>query len=108
MLTNGNADIYRFEIGRYFKFSISSLEAKDNKPNRSHFDKASKKLKGIKFDEMLHIGDHQINDIIGANNLGINTLWFNNNSSEWEHDSKKPDEFSSWKMLPEIIEKYYG
>ena len=57
---------------------------------------------------MLHIGDHQINDIIGASNLGINTLWFNNNNSEWEQDSKKPDEFSSWKMLPEIIEKYYG
>ena len=108
VLTNGNADIYRFEIGRYFKFSISSLEAKDNKPNRSHFDKASKKLEGIKFDEMLHIGDHQINDIIGANNLGINTLWFNNNNNEWEQDSKKPDEFSSWKRLPEIIEKYYG
>ena len=57
---------------------------------------------------MLHIGDHQINDIIGANNLGINTLWFNNNNNEWEQDSKKPDEFSSWKRLPEIIDKYYG
>ena len=57
---------------------------------------------------MLHIGDHQINDIIVANNLGINTLWFNNNNNEWEQDSKKPDEFSSWKRLPEIIDKYYG
>jgi putative hydrolase of the HAD superfamily len=29
VLTNGNADIYKFDIGKYFKFSISSLEAKE-------------------------------------------------------------------------------
>ena len=28
VLTNGNADVYRFDFGKYFKFSISSLEAK--------------------------------------------------------------------------------
>jgi Predicted hydrolase (HAD superfamily) len=28
VLTNGNADIFKFDIGKYFKFFISSLEAK--------------------------------------------------------------------------------
>ena len=40
ILTNGNADVYKFKIGKYFKFAISSLEARDSKPNRAHFDKA--------------------------------------------------------------------
>ena len=40
VLTNGNADIFRFGIGKYFSFSVSSLEAKNSKPNRAHFDKA--------------------------------------------------------------------
>ena len=33
ILTNGNADIFKFKIGKFFDFSISSLEAKDSKPN---------------------------------------------------------------------------
>ena len=47
VLTNGNADVYRFDFGRYFKFSISSLEAKNSKPNRAHFDKALEEVQNI-------------------------------------------------------------
>ena len=79
VLTNGNADVYKLSIGKYFKFSISSLEAKDSKPNKPHFKLAQGYLPGVKYNEMLHIGDHQINDIFGAYALGINVLWFNNN-----------------------------
>ena len=107
ILTNGNADIYKFDIGKYFKFSISSLEAKDSKPNRSHFDMALTKVNGVGFDNVLHIGDHQVNDILGAFNLGIDTLWFNNNNSRWDQNFPKPDEFNAWKNLPEIIKNKY-
>ena len=107
ILTNGNADIYKFDIGKYFKFSISSLEAKDSKPNRSHFDMALTKVNGVGFDNVLHIGDHQVNDILGAFKLGIDTLWFNNNNSRWDQNFPKPDEFNAWKNLPEIIKNKY-
>ena len=107
VLTNGNADVYRFDIGKYFKFSISSLEAKNSKPNRAHFDKAIELVDGIQFNQILHIGDHQINDILGAYNLGIDTLWFNNNNEKWSQDFPKPDEFKSWDILPKIIENKY-
>jgi len=107
VLTNGNADIFKFDIGKYFKFSISSLEAKDSKPNRAHFDKAARYNEDIKFNQMLHIGDHQINDIFGAYNLGIDTLWFNNTNQEWSQEFQKPEEFSSWEKLPKIIENKY-
>ncbi len=107
VLTNGNADVYRFDIGKYFKFSISSLEAKNSKPNRAHFDKAIESVDGIQFNQILHIGDHQVNDILGAYNLGIDTLWFNNNNEKWSQDFPKPDEFKSWDILPKIIENKY-
>tara|TARA_B100000945_G_scaffold178940_1_gene143512 strand:+ start:7422 stop:8123 length:702 start_codon:yes stop_codon:yes gene_type:complete len=107
VLTNGNADIYKFPIGKYFKFSISSLEARNSKPNRAHFDMAVKKIDNVTFDEILHIGDHQINDILFAYNLGIDTLWFNNNNAEWAQEFKKPQEFASWDLLPKIIENKY-
>ena len=108
VLTNGNADIFRFNIGKYFSFSVSSLEAKNSKPNRAHFDKAIEIIENIKFDEILHIGDHQVNDILAAYNLGIESLWFNNNESTWDQNFPKPDEFSSWEHLPEIVNNKYG
>ena len=108
VLTNGNADIFRFGIGKYFSFSVSSLEAKNSKPNRAHFDKAIQIMGDIKIDEILHIGDHQVNDILAAYDLGIESLWFNNNESIWNQNFPKPDEFRSWKRLPEIVNNKYG
>ena len=107
VLTNGNADVYKFNIGKYFTFAISSLEAKASKPNRSHFDLAVKQVDGVTFNEILHIGDHQINDILFAHKLGIDTLWFNNNNAIWDQDFEKPDEFNSWELLTQIIENKY-
>ena len=45
--------------------------------------------------------------ILGAYNLGIDTLWFNNNNEKWSQDFPKPDEFKSWDILPKIIENKY-
>ena len=54
---------------------------------------------------MLHIGDHQINDIFGAHALGIKVLWFNNTKAQWEQDFEKPDQFYDWQTLAKIIEE---
>ena len=62
----------------------------------------------IKIDEILHIGDHQVNDILAAYDLGIESLWFNNNKSIWNQNFPKPDEFNSWESLPEIVNSKYG
>ena len=107
VLTNGNANIYKLSIGKYFEFSISSLEAKDSKPNKSHFELAKSHLPNLEYNEMLHIGDHQINDIFGAHAIGIEVLWFNNTKALWEQDFEKPDQFYDWKSLGKIIEEKY-
>ena len=107
VLTNGNANIFRFEIGKYFKFSISSLEAQNIKPHRAHFDMAVQQADKINFSEVLHIGDHQINDVLAAHQLGIETLWFNNTNKKWDQNFTKPTEFSNWQKLPKIIENLY-
>ena len=107
VLTNGNANIYKLPIGKYFEFSISSFEAQNSKPNKPHFELAKSYLPNLKYSEMLHIGDHQINDIFGAHALGIKVLWFNNIKAIWEQDFKKPDQFYDWPTLTKIIgEKY--
>ena len=107
VLTNGNADIYKLSIGKYFEFSISSLEAQDSKPNKPHFELAKSRLTNLKYSEMLHIGDHQINDIFGAHALGMEVLWFNNAKALWEQNFEKPDQFYDWHSLAKIIEEKY-
>ena len=107
VLTNGNADIYKLSIGKYFEFSISSLEAQNSKPNKSHFELAKSHLPNLKYSEMLHVGDHQINDILGAHALGIEVMWFNNTRAMWEQDFENPDQFYDWQNLAKIIEEKY-
>jgi len=107
VLTNGNADIYKLSIGKYFEFSISSLEAQNSKPNKPHFELAKSHLPNLKYSEMLHIGDHQINDVFGAHALGMEVLWFNNTKAFWEQNFEKPDQFYDWHSLAKIIEEKY-
>ena len=64
-------------------------------------------VENIAFDEIIHIGDHQINDILFASKLGIESLWFNKNNVDWEQEFEKPYEFNSWELLPKIIESRY-
>ena len=62
ILTNGNADINNFSIGRFFFLHLFTGR-KSNKPNIGHFDRALE-LSGFSASESLHIGDHQINDML--------------------------------------------
>ena len=104
VLTNGNADINRLNIGEYFKFSVSSVDVQSNKPDKGHFQKALD-LSGLSANEVLHIGDHQINDVVGAINTGMKAIWFNKEGVDWEQEYMMPKEISDWynyKIIDEI------
>ena len=107
-LTNGNADIEMIGIGKFFKFNISSKDVNANKPNKNHFQKAVELL-GISKEEILHIGDHKINDMLGAISYGVKALWFNPDKEDWDLDDiKKPSEFNSWRGVTEKINNFYS
>ena len=107
VLTNGNADVNKLGIGHLFDFSISSMDVKSNKPEQGHFLKA-KELSKICFENTLHVGDHPVNDVAGARNLGINAVWFNVNNSKWELDKNPPLEFKKWSEFMALVENNYG
>ncbi len=104
VLTNGNADIFKFPIGQFFDFSINSKDVKDNKPNRPHFRRAIEEHGNVSFEEMLHIGDHQTNDVYGAHQLGIKTIWFNRKNDDWTLDMTQPETLYNWKDSIDLIE----
>ena len=102
-LTNGNANIEIIGISKFFKFNISSKDVKANKPSKNHFQEA-KNLFGVNKNEILHIGDHPINDMQGAIDYGFKALWFNPNKEVWGLEGlDKPPEFSSWNSVTEKI-----
>ena len=106
VLTNGNADVNKLGIGHLFDFSISSMDVKNNKPDKAHFVKAHE-LSQVEFKNTLHVGDHPINDIFGARELGINTMWFNLNNLDWEIDENPPIQFNKWSQFIELVENSY-
>ena len=107
VLTNGNADVNKLGIGHLFDFSISSMDVKSNKPDKGHFVKA-REMSQVDFKNILHVGDHPVNDILGARDLGINTMWFNLNNLNWEIDKNPPIQFSRWSQFINLVESNYG
>ena len=107
VLTNGNADIKKLGIDHMFEFSLSSMDVKSNKPDQGHFVKA-KELSQISFQNTLHVGDHPVNDIYGARELGINVMWFNLNNLVWDIDGNPPIQFKKWSEFINLLEENYG
>ena len=104
-MTNGNACIKTIGLDNIFEFNVSSVDVKSNKPNSGHFEKALH-LTGFTKNEMLHIGDHQVNDMLAAHNFGVKHLWFNPDNLDWEVDCMPlPTAFSEWPSLVKAISK---
>ena len=81
-LTNGNADIVRLGLDRFFRFAFSAADVGAAKPAPAIFQAALMHA-GILADGMIHVGDHPIDDIHGAGQLGIHTIWVNLTAADW-------------------------
>ncbi|MEK9649664.1 MAG: HAD family hydrolase [Gammaproteobacteria bacterium] len=105
ILTNGNADMVKLGIDGYFDFSISSEDVQSAKPNEGHFKKAIE-VSSLNPENILHIGDHQLCDMVGGMNAGFNVLWFNKKEDPWKHARPEPEKFSSWKEGARLINNF--
>lgn len=76
VITNGNADVQHIGIGYLFNFTLSSAQAGAAKPDASIFRQALA-LADVAADEMVYVGDDPEKDIIGANQAGLRSIWFN-------------------------------
>jgi putative hydrolase of the HAD superfamily len=79
-LSNGNADLARIPIGKYFSFAIAAEELPHGKPHPSAFHAALEeagKLAGIDIEHnrVVHIGDDLDRDIAGARGAGLRAIW---------------------------------
>ena len=75
-LSNGNADIRRVGLDSYFSFAISAADVGSSKPSPEMFLEAMHRAEVLP-DHAVHVGDHPIDDIEGANRVGMHSIWVN-------------------------------
>jgi HAD superfamily hydrolase (TIGR01549 family) len=73
-LTNGNADLERIGLGRWFKGSLGARELGVGKPDARIFDAACTRL-GVASQHVLHVGDDLRLDVQGALAAGLQAAW---------------------------------
>ena len=73
--------IEQLGLAKYVDFLVTSEEVGVEKPHPSMFTKALRKLECIP-SEALMIGDSWSKDIVGANALGIPSIWINHKKEE--------------------------
>jgi len=76
--------------GLAFKYVMTSEIAKAYKPNPKIFLEALKLLR-CNSKEVLFVGDSQQDDIVGAKNVGLSTVWVNRRKEKLEEGIPKPD-----------------
>lgn len=83
-LSNGNADLQRVGLGRYFRAAISARAFGVGKPDPRIF-RAAADAAGVQPDQVLHIGDDATLDGLGALNAGMQAVWLNRGDQPWPH-----------------------
>ncbi|WP_019528466.1 HAD family hydrolase [Dasania marina] len=76
VLTNGNADVRKLPIGRYFDFAYSAEQLNASKPAPDLFHAALQHSQ-CQPHELVHIGDHIEHDVQGALDAGCHAIWLN-------------------------------
>jgi len=103
VLTNGNADIYRLGLGRFFRFAIRAEMLGIGKPDAAHF-RAALEQAGVQAHEAMHVGDHAEHDVVGAREAGMTAVWFNPGGRQWPgQEPGAHAELNDFAELPALV-----
>jgi putative hydrolase of the HAD superfamily len=94
-------------IRKYFTGFAFSDEVGHSKPHRSMFESAARQL-GVQFEEMVHIGDRDHNDIQGPHALGMKAVLFTATRAMDKNKTQADAICTDYRQLPGIIERLNG
>ncbi len=83
-LSNGNADLQRVGLAEFFRGAVSAHAFGVPKPDPRIFHAAAS-LAGVAPDEVLHVGDDTVLDVLGAQGAGMQAAWANRVEAIWPH-----------------------
>lgn len=107
VLTNGFFEVQFLKIRNskiesFFTHIVTSEECNALKPNKAIFEYALDKI-GAKAEECILIGDNQVTDIEGAQNVGVDQVFYNPNQTALSIEKKPTYEVKHLKELIEIL-----
>lgn len=101
-ITNGNADLQRIGLGHLFQHHVSAAEIGAAKPDEKLFRAACERLQAPP-EKVLHIGDHPIQDILGAARAGMKTVWVNRTGVPWQEEHDADHEVTSLEQVLNLL-----
>lgn len=103
-ITNGNVDIARLGLDRYFDFAVNAEQLERAKPHPEPFMQALD-LANCAPHECVHIGDDAENDVRGAQRLGMHTIWVNRQDLAWAGDLPPSQQIRQLAELPAAVSR---
>jgi len=104
-LSNGNADIRRVGLGEYFTFALNADMLGVAKPEPQVFLAALARAQVLPA-QSIHIGDHPHDDIFGAQQVGMRTIWFNPEGHAWTGAHEPDAQISQISQLPDLLKRF--
>lgn len=101
-ISNGNADLRRIGLDRLFVAHISATNVGAAKPDPRLFLAACAHLE-LAPQQVLHIGDHPVQDILGAAQVGMKTVWINRTGAQWDDAHRADHEVTSLEQIPDLL-----
>ena len=102
-LTNGNADVHRIGIGHHFQGTLSARQVGVAKPDPRIF-LAAADMAGVLPEQVLHVGDDPVADVLGSLNVGMQSAWVNRHRLPWLQLTKPDVSVFSLGELPAWLE----
>ena len=102
-ITNGNVDVERLGIAHLFVGGISACSAGILKPDPRIFELACQML-GEEPGSVLHVGDHPVNDVLGALDAGCQAVWINRRADTWVHRCEPHVQVQDLTELVDLLE----
>ena len=102
-ITNGNADVERLGITQFFAGHISASSAGILKPDPRIFELACQMVKEDP-SAVLHVGDHPVDDVLGALDAGFQAAWINRRADAWAYEREPHVEVQNLIELVELLD----
>lgn len=92
-------------LGISFEAVLSSEEARSYKPRPGLFQEMLRRL-GVAPGEAVYVGDRQLEDVQGAGQVGMNTVWINRSGEALDPKLPRPDhQVKNLLEIPELLDR---
>jgi putative hydrolase of the HAD superfamily len=89
-------------LGHLFEFAISAVEVGVAKPEPAIYQAACRLLE-LSPEQIVHVGDDPQNDVLGAAQVGLRTVWVNRDGRAWPGGQCADAEIKTLEELEHVL-----